>query len=134
MKKIVLLLCMVLSTVAIAGKNKVKDPYHLILEGQFLAEKNVVYTIYKMDSEGTFKSIEHRKAKRYYSITCDVGEKYLIRFQDKKQNVKFLMVEASKSGYFGANVDFNKSYDAVVKYTKNGYSITLLTNSGLASK
>jgi len=132
MKKIVTMLFIILGIVTTQAK--MNDPYHLILEGQFLSEKNIHYTIYKMDSEGTFKSIERTKSRRYYSITCDVGEKYLIRFQDKNQNVKFLIVEATKPGYFGANVDFRKSYDAVIRYTKNGYSITTLTNSGLAHK
>lgn len=124
-------LCIV-SSVSKSSTNPMKDPYHLVVEGTFLAEKHVQYTVYKLDEKtGAFVSESRNKGKKYFSVVCDKGSKYIIRFQDRKGNVKFLMIEATKEGYFGVNVDFNRSYDAVVKYSKNGYSVTPLTNSGI---
>lgn len=125
---IVMLLCIT----SIQAKGR--DPHHLILEGEFLHKKNINYTVYKMNSEGTFISEYRTKARKYYSITCDVGSKYLIRFQDKDQNVKFLMLNVTKSGTFTIDVDFCRSYDAVLTFTKNGYAITPLPDKLLASK
>lgn len=113
---------------------KGRDPHHLILEGEFLHKKNINYTVYKMNHEGTFVSEYRSKARKYYSIACDLGAKYLIRFQDKNQNVKFLMIDVTQTGTFIIDVDFCKEYDAVLKLTKNGYSLTPLTNKPIASK
>jgi hypothetical protein len=41
------------------------------------------------------------------------------------------MVDATREGYFEVDVDFRKSYDAQIKYTKNGYSLVVLTSSGV---
>lgn len=133
MKKLINSLIVVLLCIT-SVQGKTKDPYHLILEGEFLHQKNVNYTVYKMNNEGTFVSEYRSKARKYYSITCDVGAKYLIRFQDKNQNVKFLMLDVTQSGTFTIDVDFCKEYDAVLRLTKNGYSLTPLTSKPLASK
>lgn len=128
------LIGMILLECLIASSNnnpKTRDPFHLIVEGKFLAEKNVHYTVYKLNSKGVFVSESHNKGKKYYSVMCDVGSKYLIRFQDKKHNVKFLMLDVTRHGTFTVDVDFSRSYDAVLQFTKNGYSITPLTNSML---
>lgn len=113
-------------------KPTVKDPYHLIVEGEFIAQKNIHYTVYKLDAKsGLYKSEYRNKTRRYFYLECDRGARYLVRFQDKKGNIKFLMIEATREGYFGVNVDFNKSYDAVITYSKNGYMLTALTNAGI---
>lgn len=135
MKTIIkLMLATVLCVVSSAAKSNppAKDPYHLVVEGEFLAQKHVQYTVYKLDAKtGVFISESHNKGRKYFHIMCDRGSKYIIRFQDRKGNVKFLMVEATREGYYGVNVDFNKPYDAMVKYTKNGYDVMLLTSSGM---
>jgi len=110
-----------------------KDRYHLIVEGSFLGQRNISCTVYKMDQNGTFYSEERTKVRKHFQLRCKRGEKYIVRFQDKKGNTKFLMIDASKAGYFGVNVDFTRGYDAVIKYTKNGYSLTPLTASNMQS-
>lgn len=104
----------------------VKDKFHFVVEGSFLNQKNVNYTVYQMDREGTFVSIDHVKAKKHFSVVLDVSSKYIIRFEDKKHNVKFLIVDASQSGHFTVDVDFSKPHDAILKMTKIGYAITPL--------
>jgi len=127
------LLCAVdLSAGNTVTKLKIKDPYHLEIEGEFIAQRHIEYTVFKYNKKTeSFISEERGKARRYYHFVCDRGCKYIIRFQDKHGNVKFLMVDATREGYFGVNVDFRKSYDAQIKYTKNGYSLTVLTSSGM---
>ena len=126
MKKIVLLLLVVLSTAVIA---KSKDPFHLIVEGAFLADKNVKYTVYKMNTKGDFVAIERAKAKRYYRIECSTGSKYIVRFQNRKGDVKFLMIDAVEYGYCGANVDWSNPYDGKITLEKNGYSLAQFDNT-----
>lgn len=126
MKKIVAIMCiMLVSMTALSGKPK--DPFHLIVEGSFLSSKNIHYTVYKETKQGTFVSIEHTKAHKYYHIECNTGDKYLVRFQNKKGNVKFLMIDASTYGYFQADVDWSKSYDGLIKKEKVGYCLVALT-------
>ncbi|TXG80304.1 MAG: hypothetical protein E6R13_08230 [Spirochaetes bacterium] len=95
---IVILLCVTTSQV------KAKDPYHLIVEGEFLHKKNISYTVFQEDQKGNFVSIEHVKARKYYHVECNTGHRYIIRFQNKKGNVKFLMIDAVQRGYFIADV------------------------------
>jgi hypothetical protein len=131
-----LVLATVLCVVSTVSKSEVKykDPYHFIVEGQFLAKKNVHYTVYKQDKSGAFVSESRNKSRKYYSVTLDVGCKYIIRFQDKEGNVKFLMVDASKPGYYGINVDFTRSFDAQLRVTKVGYAVIPLTDNPIAQK
>lgn len=107
------------------------NPYILLVQGRFLGEKNVQYTIYKMNKKGVFVNEIRTKGRKFYNIECQRGCKYIIRFQSKKGDVKFLMVDATNSGYFGVNVDFTKPYDAKITYTKNGYSLIHLTDSNI---
>ena len=103
-----------------------KDKYHLIVEGSFLYQKNVNYTVYEMNREGTFVSTDHVKARKYFSLVLEVSKKYIIRFEDKGHNVKFLIIDASESGTFEVDVDFSKPHDAILKMTKVGYAVTPL--------
>jgi hypothetical protein len=113
-------------------KPRVKDPYHLEIAGEFVAQRNINYTVFKYNKDSeTFVKEERGKARKYFHFTCNRGCKYIIRFQDKSGNVKFLMVDATREGYFEVDVDFRKSYDAQIKYTKNGYSLVVLTSSGV---
>lgn len=107
-----------------------KDPYHLTVEGKFLNEKHIVCTIYMMDQRGVFVRDLRMKCKKYYSFVFDIGRKYIVRFEDKNSNVKFLMVDVTRNGYFIADVDFSKKYDAKLYVTKNGYTLMPLTASG----
>ncbi len=132
MKKIVkTMLVILMSIITLTGKTK--DPYHLFLDGEFLHKKNINYTVYKMGKDGVYHSEYRDKARKYYSITCDVGSKYLIRFQDKDQNVKFLMIDAVKCGYFMVDVDWRKPTDGKITLEKTGYVLTPFTNIAKAA-
>lgn len=122
-----LLICTATLNSSPKPETKMKDPFHLIVEGKFLNQKNITYTVYKMDSRGIFVKESRTKGKRYFSITCDVQCKYIIRFEDRNRNVKFLMVDAAKGGYFNVDVDFSRKHDAILQLTKVGYSLIPLT-------
>jgi hypothetical protein len=126
MKKIVTLMFIVLSMVSLAGK--AKDRYHFIVEGEFLSQKNVSYTIFEESKDGAFVAIEHVKARKYYFVECKVGKKYIVRFQNKQGDVKFLMIDAAKHGYFQVDVDWSKPYDGKITLEKIGYAVTPFLN------
>lgn len=123
---------LLVSVVANSKPNQKKDRFHLIVEGKFIAKKHITYTIMKEDNKGVFVVQERIKAKKYYHIECNVGERYIVRFEDKEHNVKFLMIEPQEGGYFVADVDFSRSHDAKLYLTKNGYSLLPLTSSTIA--
>lgn len=125
MKSIIKLVIIALLCSIDLSASKNKDPYHLIVEGAFLNHKHIQYTVYRMNEKtGVFESELRTSARKYFQVACDVGTKYIVRFQDKTGNVKFLMINATRSDYFIVDVDFGKPYDAVIKDTKNGYSVT----------
>lgn len=124
----IMLVSMVYSTSSTNLPTLKKDKYHLIVEGSFLNQKNVNYTVYEMNHEGTFVSIDRVHARKYFSIVLDVNRKYIIRFEDKEHNVKFLLIDATDSGNFEVDVDFSKPHDAILKMTKVGYAVTPLTS------
>lgn len=127
MKKIVtIMFIMLMSVISLQAKHR--DPYHFVVEGEFLAEKNINYTVFKEATSGKFVAIEHTKARKYYRVECNTGEKYIIRFQNKKGDTKFLMIDAVQSGYFIADVDWRKPYDAKIILEKIGYCLIPLTN------
>lgn len=127
MKKIVtMMLVMLVSVTALAGKTK--DPYHFVVEGEFLADKNIHCTIFEQDKSGNFVALEHTKARKYFHVECNVGHKYIVRFQNKKGDVKFLMIDASTNGYFQTDVDWKRPFDGLIKKEKIGYCLTVLTN------
>jgi len=126
MKKIVTLILIVLSATVLAGKPK--DRYHFIVEGEFLSQKNINYTIFEENKDGKFVAVDHVKAKKYYFVECKVGKKYIVRFQNKEGDVKFLMIDAAKYGYYQVDVDWNNPHDAKITLEKIGYAVTPILN------
>lgn len=120
------MIIMLMSVISLQAKHR--DPYHFIVEGEFLAQKNINYTVFKQTTSGKFVAIEHTKARKYYRVECNTGEKYIIRFQNKKGDVKFLMIDAVERGYFIADVDWRKPYDGKITLEKIGYCLTPFTN------
>lgn len=106
-----------------------KEPKHLIVEGEFLNDKNVNYTIFQSADDGKFVAVEHVKARKYFLVECNIGYKYIVRFQNKKGDVKFLMIDAAQKGYFMVDVDWQKPYDGKITFEKTGYALTPFTNS-----
>jgi hypothetical protein len=125
MKKIVTIMLIMLSVTTLTAK----DPYHFIVQGSFIADKNIKYTIFKMEKNGALVAIEHVKGRKYYFVECNVGDKYVVRFQNKKGNVKFLMIDASANGYFQADLDWTQPYDGWIKREKAKYKLTRICNA-----
>ena len=125
MKKIVTIMLIMLSVTTLTAK----DPYHFIVQGSFIADKNIKYTIFKMEKDGALVAIEHVKGRKYYFVECNVGDKYVVRFQNKKGNVKFLMIDASANGYFQADLDWTQPYDGWIKREKAKYKLTRICNA-----
>lgn len=123
-----MLLCMTNLNAGNITKPKYKDHYHLEVEGQIISGKHIHFTVYKLNKDGVFRVEKKGKVRKFYNYLCNKGCKYIFRFENKNGDVKFLMVDASREGYFGVNVDFSKPYDAKVHYTKNGYGLLILTN------
>ncbi len=127
MKKIVSIMMITLvSMVSLAGNNK--DRYHFVVEGEFLSQKKISYTVFQEDQKGNFVAIEHVKARKSYHVVCNTGHRYIVRFQNKKGDVKFLMIDAVQRGYFIADVDWRKPFDGKITLEKIGYCLTPFTN------
>lgn len=128
MKKIVsIMLIALVSVMTLQGKTK--DRWHFIVEGEFLAEKKISYTVFQEDSKGNFVAINHVKARKYYHLEFNTGHRYIVRFQNKKGDVKFLMIDAVERGYFVADVDWRKPYDGKITLEKIGYCLTPFNNT-----
>lgn len=125
MKKIVTMMIIILGVISVQAR----DPYHFIVQGSFIADKNIKYTIFKMEKDGALVAIEHVKGRKYYFVECNVGDKYVVRFQNKKGNVKFLMIDASANGYFQADLDWTQPYDGWIKREKAKYKLTRICNA-----
>jgi len=124
MKKIVTMMIIILSVVSLQAR----EPSYFIVEGSFIADKNINYTVFKMDKAGDLIAIEHVKGRKHYFVECNVGEKYVVRFQNKNGDVKFLMIHATTKGYFQADIDWTIPYDGMIKEEEIGYTLTRLTN------
>ena len=125
MKKIVTMMIIILGVISVQAR----DPYHFIVQGSFISDKNIKYTIFKMEKDGALVAIEHVKGRKYYFVECNVGEKYVVKFQNKKGNVKFLMIDASANGYFQADLDWTQPYDGWIKREKAKYKLTRICNA-----
>lgn len=126
MKKLLTLLLLFLTTLALACTGK--DVY-LTVEGQFLAKKNVNYEIYKVnDGQLEFQS-QHTNV-RYYKVNVEVGNDYVVKFTAPDNQIKYLYIEAIKTGTYELNVDFNNDNSGRITYdTKTSeYNIIPVTS------
>lgn len=122
MKKIVTIMLITLASVTTLSA-KTKDPYHFILEGEHLNDKNISYSLFQ-EKNGELVLIEKSKSHKYYLLELNVGETYVIAFKNKKGTEKILIIEASKSGNFMVDVDWNVPTNAKITADKDEYKIT----------
>ena len=122
--------CLILMTALIMSLSTVnaKDKYHLIVEGEFLFEKNVQCDLYEIKKDSTVVKVETVKNRKYYSLKVDVGYKYIVKFTSKSGQIKELYLDVTKDGYFAVNVDFKRREHGALVYdiSHRMYRIRLL--------
>lgn len=122
MKK-VLLICLVLLTSSLIGKEK--EPKFLQLKGSFLNETNITYVIYKLDAEkNAYVKEKIAVGKNSFTAKCEKDNKYLIEFETATHEVKFLVVNVTITGKFYIDVDFSHNQSARLEFNKNRYKLT----------
>lgn len=127
MKKI-LLICLVLLTTSIIGKEK--EPKFLQLKGSFLNETNITYVIYKLDTEkNSYVKEKIAVGKNSFTAKCEKDSKYLIEFETATHEIKFLVVHATITGRFYIDVDFSDEHSAQLEFNKNKYKLTAINNT-----
>lgn len=79
MKKLMTAMCILCILVANANTR----PRLITVTGQFLHDKNVVVTLYQVDSLGNYKELESSQSKKDYSIRLYTKTKYVLKFESK---------------------------------------------------
>ena len=98
-------------------------PQPLVIEGNFIKEKNVDYELYVMDADSSFCLLSSQTGKTSFSVQTFTGATYLIRFISDDGVVKFLLISPEKKGSFMVDVDFGNDNSAELYYSRQGYSI-----------
>lgn len=104
---------LVLSTQA---TNRDNDNEILTVEGKFMAQKNVKYTVFEYQEDGTLLEVFSGKGNQYFAVTLTTGNHYVVNFVSLNNEVKSLFIDADESGTFQLIVDFTKPNAGVLKY------------------
>lgn len=93
------------------------------VEGKFLHQKNITYTLYELQSNGTYKRLETNKGRKSYALRLHTNTTYVIKFVDKSLTVKFLELRIEKPTDIIVDVDFNTNKSIRVIYNRQGLKV-----------
>jgi hypothetical protein len=93
------------------------------VEGKFLHQKNITYTLYELQSNGTYKRLETNKGRKSYALRLHTNTTYVIKFVDKSLTVKFLELRIEKPTDMLIDVDFNTNKSIRVIYNRQGLKV-----------
>lgn len=102
-------------------------PRLITVTGQFLHDKNVVVTLYEVDSIGNYKELESSLSKKDYSIRLYTKTKYVLKFESKHKT-KYMELEVKIHKNIEVDVDFRQDNSIHLEYDGNGLSIKNLNN------
>jgi len=130
-KLIVLLLVANLLPVSASTENN--KSYSFKIEGVILAEKYVHYEVYMVTDDSTLKALDNGKTPKNFIMEFKTGNCYLIKFTSRKNEVKYLYIDACTKGTFCVDVDFEKKGSAKLSYNKekSKYQITTVDTEQL---
>jgi hypothetical protein len=125
MKKILTICVVMMISLACSSNNQINNNKHkkLLIEGYFVGERNVVCTLYKLDSAGNFIQEEKKNYRNGFIFSCEIGFTYVIQFTNKDLSTKLLLVEATVADQYALDVDFTSTWNATLKHQGNGYSL-----------
>lgn len=123
MKKLMTAMCILCILVANANTR----PRLITVTGQFLHDKNVVVTLYEVDSIGNYKQLESSLSKKDYSIRLYTKTKYVLKFESKHKT-KYMELEVKIHKNIEVDVDFRQDNSIHLEYDGNGLSIKNLNN------
>lgn len=116
-------LCMLISMVALSTNTVRKDKDHLILEGRFIAEKQVSYEVFEVGNDQILTLQSSNTGKYEYSIRVNVDKNYLVKFSAASGQVKYLSITVQKYGYVIVDIDFRTKQSANLTYGRWYYTL-----------
>lgn len=122
-KQLATLLC-ILCILAVSANTR---PRLITVTGQFLHDKNVVVTLYEVDSIGNYKELESSLSKKDYSIRLYTKTKYVLKFESKHKT-KYMELEVKIHKNIEVDVDFRQDNSIHLECDGNGLSIKNLNN------
>jgi hypothetical protein len=122
-KQLATLLC----TLCILALSANTRPRVITVTGQFLYDKNVVVTLYQVDSLGNYNELESSQSKREYYIRLYTKTKYVLKFESKHKT-KYMEVEIKIHKNIEVDIDFRQDNSIHLEYDDNGLSIKNLNN------
>ena len=126
--KVIMLILTCISMLSMYSKPRVT------VEGNFLHQKHVSYTLYELEDNGTYKELISSHGRKAYSVQCNTKTTYLIKFVDKTQTVKYLEFRIDRVKDIVVDVDFSTNQSIKLLYDKKGLKITDMSNDCLAWK
>lgn len=122
-KQLATLLC-ILCILALSANTR---PRVITVTGQFLHDKNVLVTLYQIDSLGNYKELESFQSKKDYYIRLYTKTKYVLKFESKNKT-KYMEVEIKIYKNLEVDIDFREDNSIHLEYDGNGLSIKNLNN------
>lgn len=128
-----MVLLLVANLLSVSASTETNKPHSFKIEGAILAERYVHYEVYMVNKDSTLKALDNGKAPKDFVMEFKVGSCYLIKFTSRKNEVKYLYVDACVKGVFIIDVDFNQKGSAKLSYnnTKSKYQITTVDTEQL---
>ena len=108
-------------------------PRIIMVEGNFLHDKNIKFTLYQVDSLGKYIELESSEAKKTYYVKCYTKTKYVLKFESKNK-VKYMEFEIKIHKNVQVDVDFNTDDNIHMEYSGNGLIIKKLNPTEIAIK
>ena len=124
MKKQIATVLFILCILAVSANTRQRV---ITVTGQFLHDKNVVVTLYELDSFGNYKELESFQSKKDYYIRLYTKTKYVLKFESKHKT-KYMEVEISIYKNLEVDIDFRQDNSIHLEYDDNGLSIKNLNN------
>ena len=117
MKNLILLvMCILVSTVTFAGKPKKENKETFELQGYYLDGSNVSYEVFEVTND-SWELVASGKSIRCYNVELKINSTYVMVFKKDNKN-KILYVDVQHPGIIDVDIDFKYKQDATLKYTK----------------
>jgi hypothetical protein len=125
--KVIMLILTCISVLSMYSKPRV-----ITVEGNFLHQKHVSYTLYELEDNGAYKELVSSHGRKMYSVKCNTKTTYLIKFVDKTQTIKYLELRIDRAKDIVIDIDFSTNQSIKLLYDKKGLKITDMSNDALA--
>ena len=132
-KLVVLMISLIVNLFPVSASTENNKPNSFKIEGLILAERYVHYEVYMVNEDSTLKALDNGKTPRDFVMEFKTGSCYLVKFTSRRNEVKYLYIDACVKGSFTVDVDFNMKGSAKLSYNNNKsrYQITAVDTEEL---